>query len=188
MVGLLWCIGLARAASGRSGSAAATTCLWLNTTAAGLTQLPLRPSTRKTTRNQPLPRSENQSRRPTDPGLTTDLNKTPPPNRWIHAGGVAAVNRTVHSARTPTRRQRGQPALAHGRVGVVAVNFSAPRNRGNRTYSSGVGLRHTETWFSLSPVNGEPRQSWKRFSSSRPASRAMRSHSAGQTYLNSPLR
>ena len=42
------------------------------------------------------------------------------------------------------------------------------------------GLRQTETWLSLSEVKGLSSQSANRDSSSRPASRAMRSHSAGQ--------
>lgn len=41
-------------------------------------------------------------------------------------------------------------------------------------------LRHTETCFSLSEVNGLPSQSSTRLSSSIPASCAIRSHSAGQ--------
>ena len=43
-----------------------------------------------------------------------------------------------------------------------------------------AGLRHTETWLSLSSVNGVPCQSATRRSSSIPASWAIRSHSAGQ--------
>jgi len=42
------------------------------------------------------------------------------------------------------------------------------------------GVRQTETWLPLSPVNGVPAQSATRRSSSIPASRAIRSHSAGQ--------
>jgi hypothetical protein len=42
------------------------------------------------------------------------------------------------------------------------------------------GLRQTDTWLSLSDVKGAPFQSATRCSSAKPASRAMRSHSAGQ--------
>ncbi len=56
---------------------------------------------------------------------------------------------------------------------------------GKQTAASGAGqadLRHTETWLSLSPVNGAPLQSARRRSSVMPASCAIRSHSAGQMY------
>jgi len=47
-------------------------------------------------------------------------------------------------------------------------------------------LCHTETWLSLSAVNGVSFQSSNRDSNSKPASCAMRSHSDGQMYRKCP--
>ena len=57
------------------------------------------------------------------------------------------------------------------------------RRRGRALAAAEVspGLRQTETWLSLSAVNGERSQPAYRASSSRPASLAIRSHSSGQT-------
>jgi len=51
---------------------------------------------------------------------------------------------------------------------------------GSAALVGSYGLRQTETWLSLSEVNGVRSQSATRSSSSIPASCAMRSHSAGQ--------
>ena len=58
---------------------------WSNATAAGLTpSLPAVP-TRKTNRNKPIPRSDDQPRPPTDLRPTTEFNPAPLPNRCIQA-------------------------------------------------------------------------------------------------------
>jgi hypothetical protein len=78
--------------------------------------------------------------------------------------------------------------------GLVRVGAPSPRGQDSARIPAGQkqrirasacpyqssGLRQTDTWLSLSDVKGAASQSATRCSSVKLASRAMRSHSAGQ--------
>ena len=85
----------------------------------------------------------------------------------------------VHGLREPPLHQRRHHGARGGRLLRQPQRRAAGRHR--PPVSLAQALRQTETALSLSPVKGAPRQSAVLRTSSRPASRAMRSSSAGQT-------
>ena len=143
----------------------------------GLRAVPRGPGLRPRAAGQAEP--EHRAGRSASPSSTGPPRSTSAPWRWP---GAAAATWPPAPARSPTRRPRprwprwSRPSAPSGRP---PSSEERPTRRSRA--GPGQGRRQTDTWLSLSAVNGLPSQPAHRCSGTRPASRAMRSSSDGQT-------